>query len=101
MITDRKDLDLFLAALILRNSNNKILFQETTFQLKFKYDLWGQMRSKINQQSLFVEVKGRVKMDFRAHDLRMIDFIHFKSQYQNLSDLKSEKNPGIWLFLGF
>ena len=61
MITNRKGLDLFLAALILRNSNNKILFQETTFQLKFKYDLWGQMRSKINQQSLFVEVKGRVK----------------------------------------
>ena len=53
------------------------------------------MRSKTNQQSSFVEVKGRVKMDFRAHDLRMIDFSHFKSQNQNLSDLKSEKNPGI------
>ena len=52
------------------------------------------MRSKTNQQSSFVEVKGREKMDFRSHDLRMIDFIHFKSQNQNL-DLKSEKNPGI------
>ena len=41
------------------------------------------------------------KTDFRAHDFRMIDFIYFKSQNQNLSDLKSEKIPEFdcfWVF---